>query len=388
MFEQISNALSDYIHIKVATEEDNDRIVKFLRSIPMELEDFHLSYDRSPNYFALNELQGNSALTFLLLNKDMSIGGVGGLFVRSCWVKGEEKRVAYLSDLRIAPTLYKKTRLEWHRAYEVLMCALRELEGEDKIDYFYTAILKENKPALKSLTNPKYQVVYEELCDYESINIFGPALRKQHDQNHLIFDKAKLADKAQLRAFLEQQNKQKFLGQFFNQGCKHDEWDHREKYWPNFKAQNFLILKKEGKIVGTCLPWATKNSRRFIVQKLCPRFKLLNLILKIFGHRPLVIDDEFSILYLTHLEMSNELNIHEKEAFLIEILNKLKNDNVFKNYHLVSLFAQSGHCLSEIFKRRKLFHIKVPGTLYRVDHRSHLKPFELNAPISIELAVS
>lgn len=368
------STLEKYKFIRLASSKDNNEILEFLKSIPMESGEISLRYERAPDFFSLLKEQGESSAVFVFLEKDGSIGGLSALSIRACWLEGRPSKVAYLSDLRVSPTLNKRARVEWRKCYAEILKNFREIEELEGVDSFYSSILDDNEDAIRSFTRDKSDIVYKPMRKYDSINILGriPLLSTSSKQF-----KSRLAinsDKKRILKFLADTNKEKVFGQFFTSTLDNteNEWSRRFKTWNNIKIEDFILVEKDGDIVSLCLPWSNGESRRLMVDKANFGLRLLGKAVSILRQKPIGVGHELKVLYLTHLEFSSTLTPSESAECLSEIIDRVYNDKSDSESHIISYLNFEGNELDTSVKGGRFVVQKTPATIYQVMHRDEL----------------
>ena len=126
--------------IREATQDDSDALIELERQAPLDLGDRLLTFDRSPNFFAHQEMEAHGRV---LVSEDE--GRLVGV-VASAWhdvlVEGQQRRLLYIHQGRALPQYRRQ-----HVATDLVMEHL-VLASEAKIDTPYWLISPDNKTSL------------------------------------------------------------------------------------------------------------------------------------------------------------------------------------------------------------------------------------------------
>ncbi|MEB3188273.1 MAG: GNAT family N-acetyltransferase [bacterium] len=95
--------------LRWATEEDNEALIDLVRQCPMQ-GDFHLFFDRSPDYFALSRIQGAGARVAVIEASEPGRLAAAAALASypHCHVNGQVLPAFYACDLRVAPDQRRK----------------------------------------------------------------------------------------------------------------------------------------------------------------------------------------------------------------------------------------------------------------------------------------
>lgn len=362
----LENIFEDPNRIALAVPEDNSDLLEFCNSSPMDLKSFSLRYVRSSNYFSFLEQQNLQTFVFKMLNDDGSLGGLANFGIRYHFYKGEKTKCAYLSDLRVSPTLSKRTRVLWRKHYSSLLSNIQNISEFDGTKFLYTAILADNEVALNSLTNNKRGINYHFLQDYQIINILGKRPRlKFRKSSSFNIRQAKTSDQLAIETFLYQENKKKCLGEFFCPNDPDSELTRRLQRWVNFDIEKFLIAEgKEGEIVGTLLPWDNSSERSMVVEHLSFPYTWIKRALPIMGRPKLQTGQKLNMLYLTHFVIKEDLPLVYANNVAKELVDRIfENPYYSQNYHLFLCSDQEAR-FSRI--KRSYFHTYTKGLYFQV----------------------
>jgi hypothetical protein len=90
------------LSVRDATEDDNDTLVALTAACPME-GDITLRMDRTPDFFALNRLEGDAWQVGVACDADDRIVGCVAVARRRTWMNGVETTSGYVGDLKVHP---------------------------------------------------------------------------------------------------------------------------------------------------------------------------------------------------------------------------------------------------------------------------------------------
>jgi hypothetical protein len=126
--------------IREATQEDNDALIEMERQAPLDLGDRLLTFDRSPNFFAHQEMEEHGRV---LVAEDAGrlVGVVAGAW-HDVLVEGQQQRLLYIHQGRILPE-YRRQRVATDLVIQHLVLVL-----DAKIDTPYWLISPDNKTSL------------------------------------------------------------------------------------------------------------------------------------------------------------------------------------------------------------------------------------------------
>ena len=390
--------LNKYPHIDLAKESDNKEILNFFDRIKMKTASLSIKYDRSPNYFSLLKEQGEKYFVFLFRNKDGSIGGASTIILRTHYDEfGKKIKMGYLADLRTESSLYKRTRVEWRKTYAEVLDSIENIDEFDGCKYFYSAILTQNKDAVKALTRNKSDIIYTPLLDYNSINILGSIpLRKyiipKSKNNKIVIRKANNEDITIIKNFLINQNSKRPYGHFFSD-CSHDELNRRLNSWNDFKTDSFNIAEINQNIVGCVSPWSSSESRRLVVDELSLPLKCLGRALPLFNKSAISENDELKVLYLTHLEINSQLEEKMQCSIFNELLNFTMEQELTKKHHIVTYLNFKNSPFLKAIKKKGFVIQRTPATLFQVTSKrkfeqNELMKVDINNPMGFELGIA
>jgi hypothetical protein len=133
------------IDFDLAKPSDDGPLRQLLRSVHMD-GIIRVSFRRESNYFAAHSCEGEFVQVMTARDRETGqIVGMGSRSVRERFLSGVPINIGYLSGLRIHPNYRGGTMLA--RGYRFL----RELDRDERADFYITTIAVGNRPATESL---------------------------------------------------------------------------------------------------------------------------------------------------------------------------------------------------------------------------------------------
>ena len=394
----INDLLSEYSQIRLATESDNEEILKFCSEINMSTSSMSLRYERSPDYFAFLKEQTSRYFVFVFLNKDDSIGGVCSVVLKQQYIDGELCRLAYLCDLRTSPSLYRLARVQWRNCYAKVVAGLRDIIEFEECKYFYSAVFSDNQIAQEALVKRNRHYVYRELGSYHAVSVIFKKFwqKKETKSDRFVTENISENNENELRLFLNTEMKQQTLGEHIEaEKNEYDELARRLKGWHNFSLNDFIVVreKRSRKIVATLAPWLQADARRMVVTNLPRSLSVLSVLARAFGRANLKQDGILRVLNLTHFSIDSSLSKEAAREVILQLFNAVFARASTKNSHVSTLILPRHYdSLLEVIQS-KFVHTITSGKLYQVmsprdfSEKRNL-PDESAAPIAFEVGIA
>ena len=133
-----------------AAPEDNPALIALTAACPMA-GDVVLCVDRSPDFFALNRLEGKAWRVAVVDAPDGSLAGCMAAAERSAYLAGEPRQVMYVSDLKVHPEYRGGGVADALSAFIREWCRMR---GGDHVPTVMT-VLGGNAPMSKRAEGPR-----------------------------------------------------------------------------------------------------------------------------------------------------------------------------------------------------------------------------------------
>lgn len=346
-------------------KKDQQEAFQIFEMIPMRLPGFKLIYDRTPEFSALLQAQAEKFLTFVY-KIDHKLQGFASLSWGPRYLNGEKKTVSYIGDLRMKPV--RPIISSWKSFYPSLLKNAEKILG---IDYHLTAILSDNKLAIRSLVEGKKNPFkYHFLNEITMVNIIGKKPLKILPRPKAKFKKVALNDSkiADILKFMDQREKEKIFG-----FCLLDsEWNRRLKHWPKLSDAKVFVFENEKGIQATCIPWSVSEIKRMKVTDMSKWLKASLLLPRLLGFSLPVEGEPLKVPYLTHLYFSPETTVEEKATYLAFFLSEAKNEIWAMDAHFITFADSWGIHKTPLFKKYWLQTTTV--NIYAVTHENRTIP--------------
>lgn len=336
------------------SRQDNESLLKFMEQATMRVGGIDLLYDRSPDFNHLLQCQGKSFLTFLNRDKE-KLRGCFSISFSDRWIHGEKKACGYIGDFRTNQS--RRASVIWRKSYAPILQALQNEKSLGPPAYFLTAILKKNKEALRNLVESKKDLGfrYDFLQEVDMVNVFGFLPWKKEPPLQVV--SAKDEDLLPLKNFLNQQEKKKLFGAIFDDSIG-NMWDFRQKSWPHFSIDKFLLIKNaSGEIQACTLPWDPSVSKRMKVVRAPSIQRFFFKLANVLGFNLPQAGESLRVVYMTHLNIQESL---QKEDVIFSFLQWILKRN--KSVHMVSFADATGAAKS----LRSCLRQRIPVHLYAV----------------------
>jgi hypothetical protein len=354
-------ALSEFPSVRVATPEDNDKILAFYDKSALSGKSIKLRSVRSPDFFGLLRYQSDSFTVLLDEDSSGALRGVATLTHRAGYLAGKKQEIAYLGDFRVA--FDRHAMRNWRRFYSLLL----ETNPVPTI----TCVIDENLSAQNALIRQqrKNGFQYELLAPYRMVNVLGrvPWARKGAAlAPGLSARRATAADLPALEAFLDRQARSRAFGYCYGSG----ELRRRLDSWPSLKPESFFLLEDSKGIAACFALWSPAPSKVNVIERLPWHFSL---------YRPLIrfpkIGSPLKAMYLTHLEVERTRPAAERRALFAGLFDWMSAQAWERDWHMVSFCDFPTLGMGDSLKGRFLTQ-EVPMKLFTVRHVD-AEPLEL-----------
>lgn len=329
----LSSYLQDHPYLQSFKPSDQEAVLSLAKQSPMKIGGIELLYDRSPKYQALLRCQGPKQLTIIAKDKGELLF-VYSFSTAKKWIHGKLENCAYIGDFRTNQS--RKAATVWRKYYAEFLSVLKADTSFNSPKYILTAILKKNKEALRNLTMTKkdFGFRYDFLSELNMVNVYGQWPWTTKSPVHT--EKATLQDRDALLAFLRKCEKEKIFGA--NLEGNDSDWNLREKSWPGYAVENFLIQKNSnGDIVACTFPWDPGFAKRMTVTKAPKSLTVAFSFLKLAGFSMPKLGESLKTLYMTHLNIQK--GVDESQAIQSFLQYLLK---IHKDYHMISFADEIG----------------------------------------------
>lgn len=321
----MDEVVKKYSHIKIATEEDNQKILEFYKNEAMVTDGESISFARDPNFFDFYRLTTNTFWTFLFLNDDLSIGGIGSVLRHERRVGEEIKPLAYFCDLRISHKAGRRAKIQWRQFFPDIIESLPKLAPEYYCISAYTAILASNDAAINSLTKGGRGITYRYLNSY-LVNSFVTT--------GLLHSKLFYAEEITIETFLKfyQENNAKI----FLSEEKSSLQNTISKLSSFSKESNLVGVFKNGTLVSVSFIVNKNITRRLKVNNLSGAKMLATKLLKVLGKPTPSKDGELQVVDFLYYSLDEKFESFEKE--ILEAYSEfLNNHKINKKAHTINI---------------------------------------------------
>jgi hypothetical protein len=244
--------------VRLATPRDNAALLELFSEVPMQGE-LVLSSQRSPDYFALFELQRGTTEVWVH-EEGGRLDAMGTLHVREGWMEGQPFRVGYLGDLRARFSARRSRGLA--RFYGPI---LEEAAGRHGVGAFLTAVMATNAAALQALVRRKAsrasQPHYTLLRRFSAVSVQFMLRRRPRPSPYTV-RRATPQDVPAMAALLDADHRARPFGYRYDLG----ELEHRLERWPGLAVERcYLAWDPEGRLVGCTSAWDPAAVKRYRV---------------------------------------------------------------------------------------------------------------------------
>jgi hypothetical protein len=215
-----------------------------------------VSFRREPSYFAACRLQGDTTQVVKCVERRTgTVIGMGSRSTAAAYVDGVERRIGYLSDLRLARERRSGTLLA--RGYRYF----RRLHLEDPVALYTTVIYEGNAPAARALVGGRAGLpLYRDWG-----RVLTPALRLDLPVRQVVapgttLERGSTATLAEIAAFLNRWWREKQFAPVFRAA------DLGGGRFAGLGAGDFFVARREGRIVGTLAAWDQSALRQTHVE--------------------------------------------------------------------------------------------------------------------------
>jgi len=258
--------------VRLATENDNPRLLELARSAPMESH-LTVNVDRAPDYFRLANLQGPDARVFVA-EQDGIISGAIGCCLRHVRLLGRPVIIGYIGGIKVAAAARKGL------ASFRLMNAVAEHLRSTPIELAIVITMESNEAMAPILAGRVGMPPFHQLTQFE-VDYIRPILRPGISGRFAI--RPMRADDLEDVAAL--------FGNFFKDYGLTVDWT--PEYLatiltgqPDFTYENFSVAEQAGHIVAAVSWWDQSHFKKTIVERFGGSLKTLAAILKPFKILP------------------------------------------------------------------------------------------------------
>ncbi len=329
---RLAEWIARYPSLRLATTEDNARILAFFEQAPLRTSDFDLQYRRQPDFFRLLRFQSDRAFTILDVDGQGKVRGIGTLSLRPGWVDGRPTTIGYLGDLRIDSG--KVRSRVWRALFSSLVIRAREIEEIEDCTHWYTALLDGNHAALAALRPREGQPELIPIGPFTMRNLVMrlPWAGLFRSSPRWKTRMAGPSDAQALTDFFEAENRDSHFG-------FRGEMARRLSNWEGLSIGDFVCASDAGGLAACMAPWSPDSAKQTLVSRIPTMLRLIGMGAKLFPKPPLRMPasgDRLRSPYLTHLTFAARLSPRERVEVFRAMLDFLFDRWRDADWHCVS----------------------------------------------------
>lgn len=354
VYDSIDGSLENFSHIRLATADDNEEILKFYNNESMEAGGESISFDRNPNFFSFYELTTKQYWVFLFLNKDQTIGGIASMLRHVRKVEGKDVPLAYLCDLRISSNASRITKLQWRKFFPDTLKLLTNLAEHERCETAYTAVLASNTAAVNSLTKSGRGMTYRKLGGY---NI------------HSFVNTGFLKSKKYITKTISQED---FLGFYNLEGrssfLSEDPSYVLDKLIESSSETEYLGVYRGQELIAVTKPILENKSRRIKIQNMNKAKRVATSLFKLFSRPQMNNKGEIETLDLSYWTCKKSLAAQDTGKVIESVQRWIDDSGLLKKVHIINIIESNNKVKNSFVKRGISFTTK--GLLFEVHPES------------------
>lgn len=360
----LAGFISGYRGIRLATPEDNARILEFFDRAAMQTSSFDVQYRRAPDFFRLLRYQGARSHVFIGVDADGEVQGVASLTLRPGWVNGVATTVGYLGDLRVGTN--RRIIAMWRAFYGAMITSAHEIDELADCTAWFTVILDANTLARRALGSGKSGAPrYVELGRFTMRNLVArlPGARHRIAPRMKARSSVRSAgpeDLEALTSFFEEENRTLALG-------FRDELGRRLREWDGLELSRFVIVREGREIIACFAPWSPSAAKETTVSRVPTALALLGRVAARLASgwiRVPAPGEPLRVGYLTHLTFARRLSDASRAAVFRAMLDFVFDDWSRLEWHCVAVADFEAWGLAS--RLRGYLQQPVPITIYGV----------------------
>ncbi|HEY0710674.1 MAG TPA: hypothetical protein VGG33_27975 [Polyangia bacterium] len=372
----LATYLSRYPNVRVATRDDNERILAFYKKLSMQGGAFNILFLKDPDYFRYLAYESANHAVAIVEDDAGTLEGMFTFAARPCYVDGRREGMVHVSDLRFARSRDRKTKFDWKLFGRDLCADVAKIDDFGGARYVLGSFVMANKRAREAIASQKTPFDISPIANYKMVNIFARRPLKRMGLGgkmngvgdfHVAVSRGTEADREPLRAFLDKQHRRRALGFVFE--GPDDELTRRLKTWDGFSMGSFFLARDgAGKIIGCFAPWDISPGRRIVIDKFPKALAAAASVLRPLIKKVPRPGDELRILYLTTQEIDLDLTRAQRNLVFRSLLDALYDSGMPSEFHMVALCDYDHDSLREEVDPR-YFTSKTDTMLYQLCER-------------------
>jgi hypothetical protein len=346
---------------RLATADDNDRILAFFDRTPMMTSAFALQYRRSPDFFTLLRYQSDRFHVLISVNRRGEVTGLGTVSLRPAWVDGQPTTVGYLGDLRIA--FDRAAIRHWRQVFGDVIGRAADIEELASCTHWFTTILDDNRLARRVLASGGHGApACVPIAPFTMRNVVVrmPLARTNERRSPWQVRWAEPADLGRLTAFIESENRSLH-------GGFRGELARRLATWDGLAISDFVIASRGDSIVACAAPWSASKAKQMLVSRLPASMGLLERASQLLPGGWLRLPragDALRVAYLTHLTFAARLTDPDRLAVFRAMLDRVFDRWPGVDWHCLAFADFAEWNLGRVM--RGYIRQSVPITVYAV----------------------
>ena len=265
--DKLSRATADPgIELREAEARDDADVRRFLRATPTA-GDIALSFEREPNYFHGHGLAGAEEHT-VVAREHGRLVGLGRCTIRTAWLDGSPNRVAYLTELRLAPDAKAKRQI-LKQGYAMMGEFARSAE------LCFTSIAADNVRARRLLEAglPGFPR-YENIADFSTLVVPVPRVEIAPPANVRVTP-ASAEHVPALLAFLNERGSNGMLSTYWTPDVL------RDFARAGLRLSDMHVVLRDRTVVGCAALWDQRAFRQNVIRGYSPRVRIARPLMNI-----------------------------------------------------------------------------------------------------------
>ena len=320
---------------RLATPEDNPRILAFFDRAPMGASAFAVQYQRAPDFFHLLRWQSDRSHVFITVDERGAVHSMATVSLRPGLVDDRPTTVGYLGGLPrrlrpgVDPTLAPILR---RRAV-----GLRAGEIEELADctHWYTAVMVDNRLARLAIGHERAGRRCMPLAAFTTRNLVArlPGFRPRLPAAGAVRSAA-AGDAARIDDFFERETVR----------CRWAfvrSWGRRLARWDGLSLGDFLVVEDGDELLACAAPWSPAAAKRTVVSRVPVPLALAGRAARIWpGRAPLrvpVAGEPLRMLYLTNLVFAAGLSDAARRLAARALVDRVFDQWADSEWHCLAL---------------------------------------------------
>ncbi len=364
---KLADLVDQFSRVQLATLNDNETILQFIGNIAMQTKQGGLGIDRYPDFFSLTQIQGEKSFTFLFLNQDDTLGGIGCISLTPMNIKGRDQWLGYCSDLKFSRTIDKETRLQFYQFFERLIRSFSSIEEFQGCQYIISSILDDNIAAKKSFVAAKSKksgIDHRPVYQYENVNVLArlPILEFPYP-NPIKVLRGHQVGKEKILRFLTSNPESAEIVWTRNE-------IERRHLATGFSFDDFYIhADSHDEILGCALLLSDSQHRKMRVSPMPLSLKISQYLTPLFGQPAIKENDALNIGYFSFLKIQNnnpKLRSQTIDAFLQQTFRDQKSRIRNQRFHVINVQEPMGYGLKSQLVKKGYLCNSFGSTVYQV----------------------